>query len=196
MKISQFIVTGLLFTVAIVNSPPSISQDTEMAQALKAIEDALPGSLMHNPLALDWETTGQKAKMKVVDADGPPTGKALSAKVSKKAKNPWDVAVRTQIEDGITPGDTIKAYFWARTKKAPKGMETADITLFIGRNEEPYDFVIAEEIKPSTEWKLLSATGTAKTDFKKDSIKAEFQLGRAAQTVEFGPIYVTNASNP
>ena len=196
MKISKYIIIGILISVTIANSPTSLSQDTVMAQALKAIEDALPGTLMHNPLALDWETSGQKAKMKVISADGPLTGKALSAKVSKKAKNPWDVTVRTQIENGIKSGDTIKAFFWARTKKAPKGMETADITLFIGRNEEPYDFVIAEEIKPSTEWKLLSATGTAKTDFKKDSIKAEFQLGRAAQTVEFGPIYVTNASNP
>ena len=42
----------------------------------------------------------------------------------------------------------------------------------------------------------MSATGTAKSNFKADSIKAEFQLGRAAQTVEFGPIYVTNLSTP
>jgi len=149
MKIRKFIITGLLISVAMTNSPMSHSQDAEMAQALKAIEDALPGTLMHNPLTLDWDTSGPKAKMKVVSADGPPTGKALSAKVSKKAKNPWDVAVRTQIEDGIASGETIKAYFWARTKKAPKNMETADVTLFIGRNEEPYDFVISEDIKPT-----------------------------------------------
>ena len=42
----------------------------------------------------------------------------------------------------------------------------------------------------------MSASGIAKSDFKADSIKAEFQLGRAAQTLEIGPIYVTNLSAP
>lgn len=196
MKFGQSVITALILGSAISFSSAAFSQDTEMSQALKALDTALPGTLLHNPYELQWDSRGPNKKITIIDADGTPTGKALSAKIKKKADKPWDIVVTTEIRDGVKKGDEIKAFFWARTKKARKGMDTAHITLFIGRNVEPYDYIISEEIKPGNEWKLLSATGTAKSDFKEDTIKAEFQLGSAAQTIEFGPIYVTNLSQP
>ena len=194
MKFKLSMITSLIIGASISFSPVTFAQDAEMAQALKALDDALPGTLMHNPYDLQWDAVGQNKKIKVVAAEGTPTGKALSARVKKKANKPWDIVVKTEIEGGVKTGDSIKAFFWVRTQKARKGMDTADVTLFIGRDSEPYDYIISETIKPGTEWKLLSATGTAKSDFKDNSIKAEFQLGIAAQTVEIGPIYVTNLS--
>ena len=196
MKFRQSIIWALIMGTAFSFSPAAFSQDAELEQALKALDDALPGTLMHNPYDLQWGTRGPNQKTKVIDAKGTPTGKALSAKISRRTSKPWDTVVTTEIEDGVKSGETVKAYFWARTKKARKGMETADVVLFVGRNDEPYDFIISEDIKPSTDWQLMSATGIAKSDFKADSIKAEFQLGRAAQTLEIGPIYVTNLSAP
>lgn len=196
MKFGQSEITTLIIGATIIFSPTAFAQDAEMAQALKTLDDALPGTLMHNPYDLQWNARGPNKKIKVVTAEGPPTGKALRAKVTRRANKPWDIVVTTEIEDGVKSGDTVKAYFWARTKKPRKGMDTADITLFVGRNDEPYDYIISENITPGTEWELLSVSSTAKSDFKKDSIKAEFQLGRAAQTVEIGPIYVTNLSSP
>lgn len=196
MKFGQSVITTLIIVASIIFSPTAFAQNAEMAQALKTLDDALPGTLMHNPYTIQWDSSGPNKKIKVVTAEGIPTGKALSAKITKKANKPWDIVVRTEIEEGIESGETIKAFFWARTKKARKGMDTAHVTLFVGRNDEPYDHIIAEEIKPGTEWQLLSATGTAKSDFKDNTIKAEFQLGIAAQTVEIGPIYITNLSKP
>ena len=196
MKFGQSIIYAIIMGASLSFSSPALSQDAEMEQALKALEDALPGTLMHNPYDLQWNSRGPNNKIKVVDAKETPTGKAMSAKITKKANKPWDIVVTTEIKEGVKSGETVKAYFWTRTKKARKGMETADITLFVGRNDEPYDYIISENIKPGADWELLSVTGTAKSDFKTDTIKAEFQLGRAAQTVEIGPIYVTNLSTP
>lgn len=196
MTFRQSIIWALIMGAAISFSSVAFSQDVEMQEALKALDDALPGTLMHNPYDLQWGSRGPNQKIKVIEAKGTPTGKALSAKIAKKAHKPWDIVVTTEIEDGLKSGEIVKAYFWARTKKARKGMDTADVVLFVGRNDEPYDYIISEDIKPGAEWQLMSATGTAKSDFEADSIKAEFQLGRAAQTVEFGPIYITNLSTP
>ena len=196
MKIGQTAILALVMGASTSFSPAASSQDAEVQQALKALEDALPGRLMHNPYDLQWDSRGLNQKIKVINTNGTPTGKALSTKTSKKGKEPWDTVVSTEIEDGVKSGESIKIFFWARTKKARKGMETADVVLFVGRNDEPYDYIISEDIKLGSEWRLMSATGTAKSDFKTDSIKTEFQLGRAVQTVEFGPIYVTNLSTP
>ena len=196
MKIGHSTIWALIMGASISFSPAAFSQEAELQQALKALEDALPGKLMHNPYDLQWDSRGPNQKIKVINTNGTPTGKALSAKISKKSKKPWDIIVSTEIEEGVKSGESIKVYFWARTKKARKGMDTADVVLFVGRNSEPYDYIISKDIKPGLEWQLMSATGTAKSNFKADSIKAEFQLGRAAQTVEFGPIYVTNLSTP
>lgn len=196
MKFGQSVIGALILGATLSFSPAAFSQDAATEQALEALDAALPGSLMHNPYDLQWDSRGPNKKIKVVDAEGTPTGKALSAKITKKANKPWDIVVTTEIKEGVKSGDTVKAYFWARTKKARKGMDTADITLFVGRNDEPYDYIISENIRPGAEWKLLSAEGTAKSDFNTDSIKAEFQLGHGAQTVEIGPIYVTNLSTP
>ena len=196
MKFEQSVIWALIIGATFSFSPAAFSQDAELEQALKTLDDALPGTLMHNPYDLQWGSRGPNQKTKVIDAKGTPTGKALTAKITKKARKPWDIVVTTEIEQGVKSGETVKAFFWARTEKPRKGMDTADVVLFIGRNDEPYDYIISEDIKPSAEWQLMSASGIAKSDFKADSIKAEFQLGRAAQTVEFGPIYVTNLSAP
>lgn len=196
MKIGQSVIWALIMGASISFSSAAFSQDAEIQQALKALDDALPGTLMHNPYDLEWGARGPNQKTTVINTKGTPTGKALSAKISKKGNNPWDIVVGTEIKEGVKSGETVKAYFWARTKKAPKGIDTADVVLFVGRNDEPYDFIISEDIKPGAEWNLMSATGIAKSDFKADSIKAEFQLGRAAQTLEIGPIYITNLSKP
>ena len=196
MKIGQSAIWALFIGASFSFSTGASSQDAATEQALKALDDALPGTLMHNPYDLQWNSRGPNQKIKVIDAQGTPTGKALSAKIKKKANKPWEIVVGTEIEQGVKSGETIKAFFWARTEKPRKGMETADVVLFVGRNNEPYDYIVSEDIKPSSDWQLMSVTGTAKSDFKADSIKAEFQLGRAAQTVEIGPIYITKLSTP
>jgi len=67
---------------------PSFAQDLEAAR--QAIEDALPGTLIHNPLAVEWESRGDDKKIKIIKAETS-TGQALSARVKKRKQKPWDV---------------------------------------------------------------------------------------------------------
>ena len=169
---------------------PAYSQD--MAEVLKALDDALPGDLIHNPLDMEWESRGNDLRTKIVDAEALPSGQAISAKLKKKQTRPWDSALFAEIEGEIKKGETVQVHFWARVKKPAAGKDTGNMILFVGRNEEPYDSIISDDVLPGSEWKLLTAKGVANADFKANSIKAEYQLGRASQTIEFGPIYVSN----
>lgn len=167
------------------------AQDVDMEAALQALEDALPGDLIHNPLDLQWEPGGNDVKTKIVDADALNSGQAVSVRVRKRQPRPWDSYIRVDLEDAVQKGETIQVYYYARTAKAAKGSDTAKLVLFLGRNEEPYDNILSEEILPSTEWQLASVTGVANADYSSGELKVEFQLGKASQTIEFGPVYVS-----
>ena len=190
MSIRAFIIA--LASVGALSALPATAQDAASEDAaLKALDDALPGTLLHNPLVMSWEPGGNNLTTKVVDAPDLITGRAMSARLKKKQPKPWDSYFRAEVEGEIKKGDTVQVIYFARTAKAPKGSDAADVSLFLGRNVEPYDYIIAEEFSPSDTWELKSMTGTAKADFPAESVKIEYQLGRAAQTVEFGPAYVS-----
>ena len=190
MKFGQNTITAAVFGTIISLSFPAFAQDME--QALKTLDDALPGKLIHNPYEIQWDTKGPNKKIKIVDAPELPMGKALRAKIKRKTDKPWDIVVYTDIEGAVKSGEKIEAHFYARTKTPRSGQDTATITLFIGRNEEPFDNIISEDIKPSKDWKLHTVRGIAKRDYDKGTIKAEYQLGQGTQTVEFGSIYISS----
>lgn len=176
-------------TALLLTGQPAASQD--MQAALKAIDDALPGKLIHNPLAIEWESKGDDKKVKVVKAETP-NGQALSARVKKRKQRPWDVTVGFDLEDAVKSGDQVEVHFWARTEKAAKGNETAEFVVFLGRNEEPYDYIISSDLAPDENWKLHTLKSIAKSDFSAGEVKFEYQIGQHAQTIEFGPVYVSN----
>ena len=165
--------------------------DADQAAALQALDDALPGQLIHNPLVIDWELGGNDMKSSVVDAEALMTGNAVRVRVRKAQQNPWDSRLFFNIPDAVEAGDELQVYYWVRTHKAAKGKDSADINLFLGRNIEPYDNIISERIYPGDEWQLANVTGTANRDFRAGTLKLEYQLGRNAQSVEFGPVYVS-----
>ena len=179
----------VMSTALLLTGMPAASQD--MDAALKAIDDALPGKLMHNPIAIDWESKGEDKKIKVVKAETP-NGQALSARVKKRKQKPWDVTVWFDLEDEVQSGDQIEMHFWARTESAAKGNETAEFIVFVGRNEEPYDYIISKDFAPDENWKLHTLKSIAKSDYSAGEVKVEYQIGQHAQTIEFGPVYVSN----
>lgn len=192
MTMKKTFTTALLVVGMTASSPVTLAQDdSAMDQALQALDAALPGTLMHNPYELQWDKRGNDMRVKIVKADALPAKEAVQVRVKKRQDKPWDSTLGTEIRDGVRKGEKIQAHFWVRTHKAVKGKDTAYLTLFIGRNEEPYDNILAEDIFPDSEWKLMSVTGVAPANFKAGKLKAEYQLGRGSQTVEFGPIYVS-----
>jgi len=149
------------------------------------------GSLMHNPAAVDWEMRGSDKKITVVEADTP-SGQAISARIKKRKTNAWDTALWFNLDKGIERGDKIVTTFWARTEKAAKGQDTAEMVVYVGRNEEPYDNVISEDFMPGSEWKLHTLEAVSKSRMPAGEVKIEFQLAKHKQIIEIGPVYVTN----
>jgi len=154
-------------------------------------QDPSSGSLMHNPAAVDWEMRGNNKKITVVDADLP-SGQAINARIKKRQTTPWDISLWFDLRDEVKKGDKIAISFWARTEKAPKGQELSEIVVYVGRNEEPYDRIISEEFMPGKEWKLYTLEAVSESYMPKGEVKAEFQLGKHKQTIEFGPVFVKN----
>ena len=179
---------SLLVGTMMFASLPANAQDT----ALQALDDALPGELLHNPFDLKWETKGNDIRAKMVDAEALTSGNAISVRIRKKQQRPWDSSLSVEIPEPVSKGEEIQVFFYARTKKPAAGKDTANVSMFVGRNEEPYDYILSEDILPGTEWELMNVTGVADADYPADSLKVEYQLGRAAQTVEFGPVYVSS----
>lgn len=190
MSFKKSLIFGLLLSAGCALSAPTYAQD--MDQVLKTLDDALPGSLLHNPLDLEWDPNGNDLRTKIVAAEALPSGQAISAKLKKRQLRPWDSNIRVEIEKGVKKGETVEVHYWARTKKPAAGKETGNMILFVGRNEEPFDSIISEDVFPGTEWKLMTSRGVANADFIANTVKAEYQLGRASQTIEFGPIYVSS----
>lgn len=148
------------------------------------------GTYLHNTITLGWEFKG-KSVMKVVDAETP-SGQAISAKTKKRHKNAWDVSLWIDMEREVKKGDKVEMRFWARTAKAPKSKEQAEFVVFVGRNEEPYDNIFSENFSPTSEWKAYTLSGIADANYSAGKLKAEYQIGKQAQTVEFGAMYVSN----
>lgn len=189
MRNTRSALMSLLAGTAFFASLPASAQDADAA--LQALDAALPGELLHNPFDLEWEAKGNDIRTKVVDAEALTSGKAISARIKKKQQRAWDSSLGVEIANPVAKGEEIQVFFWARTKKAAAGKDTANVGMFVGRNEEPYDYILSEDILPETEWKLMNVTGVADADYPAGSLKVEYQLGRAAQIVEFGPVYVS-----
>ena len=170
-------------------APTSFAQD--MDAALQALDDALPGELIHNPFDLQWEASGNDINLKVVDAAALPSGQAIDARVKKRQDKAWESTLLVPISAEVEKGDSIQAYFWIRTEKPAAGADTAKVVFFLGRNEEPYDNIISEEIFPDSEWKLMNLKGLASANYRDGTLKVEYQLGKAAQRVQVGPVYVS-----
>lgn len=186
-----FRLVGSLLAASLLSLPLAATAQGEDAATLKAIEDAIPGTLIHNPLTMTWSPDGKDMKYRVVPSEGLMTGEAVEIKVKKPQKNPWDVAYRSELPEAISTGDTIQVLYWVRTAAVPKGEGAADVAMFLGRNVDPYDSVIYHEFQPGSDWQIQQATGTASADYPAGEVKLEFHLGKAAQTVEFGPVYVS-----
>jgi hypothetical protein len=175
-------------TMFTATATPALAQDDA---ALSALDAAIPGTLLHNPYEANWDAGGNDIRSKVIDAEGLASGQAISTRIKKRQDKPWDSYLRFDVPQAINKGDKIQVIYWARTAKAPKGSERAKVSMYLGRNVDPYDNVFAKDFEPNTEWEMKSFTGTATSNFPAGSVKLEYQLGKAKQTVEFGPVYVS-----
>lgn len=167
---------------------PSVAADPNFEVA-PVDTRALPGDLIHNPMAIKWNPEGGNKSVSVVESEGVPGQQAIAFRVRKKSKKPWDIRMRAPFDSSVAAGEQIEVYFWARTSKLPKGRDTGKIGVVLGRNEEPYDTVLNAEILPTTDWKMYRVSGTAEADFPTSESDMGFNFGFSKQTIELGPFY-------
>ena len=149
----------------------------------------LPGTLLHNPMTIKWEPEGNNKRVEIVESEGVPGGQAISFQVKRKSKKPWDINMRAPFDQDVSAGETVEIYFWARAEKLPKGKDTGEITVALGRNEEPYDTVIDKTILPTDTWAMYRVSGVAGADFPVGESDMGFNFGQMKQTIELGPFY-------
>lgn len=167
---------------------PTVAADPQFEVA-PVTQAALPGNLIHNPMAIKWNPEGGNKSVKIVESEGVPGSQAISFRVRKKSNKPWDIRMRAPFDKDISSGEEIEVYFWARAAKPARRSDTGKIGVAIGRDVEPYDTVLNAEILPTEEWKMYRVSGVAERDFPASESDMGFNFGFEKQTIELGPFY-------
>lgn len=192
------LLTATAFALAIATSSSlkaAQDDDPEVAAALAQIEAALPGELIANPLTTVWRTVGKDQSNRIVRSDDIPGGSAYRVEVKKATPQPWEVSVKVAVEEPINAGDTIEVAAWVRAAEPAADTDTGKVGLAIGRTVQPWDSVLNTSIRPTSQWRMYSARGTAKSDFPVGQATFNANLGEAEQTIEFGPVYMVRLNS-
>jgi len=187
MKSVKLCLAGCALATSLALAPSAIADP--QFEVAPVTQGALPGDLIHNPMAIKWNPEGGNKSVKIVESDGVPGSQAISFRVRKKSSKPWDIRMRAPFDRDITAGDQIEVYFWARASKLPRKKDTGKIGVAIGRDVEPYDTVLNAEILPTEEWKMYRVSGVAERDFPTSESDMGFNFGFEKQTIELGPFY-------
>lgn len=171
-------------------SPAAMADPSFAIEPLTQAE--LPGVLLHNPMSIKWEPEGNNKRVDIVESKGVPGGQAISFQVKRKSSKPWDINMRAPFDTAVSAGETVEIYFWARASKLPKGKDAGEITVALGRNEEPYDTVIDKTVMPTDTWTMYRVSGVAGADFPTSESDMGFNFGQMKQTIELGPFYAVN----
>jgi hypothetical protein len=194
MKSVKLFVAGSALAMSLALAP-TVAADPQFEVA-PVTQGALPGDLIHNPMAIKWNPEGGNKSVSIVESEGVPGSQAISFRVRKKSNKPWDIRMRAPFDKSISAGEEIEVYFWARAAKPARRSETGKISVAIGRDVEPYDTVLNAEILPTEEWKMYRVSGVAERDFPTSESEMGFNFGFVKQTIELGPFYAISKGMP
>mgnify|MGYP001791527737 FL=1 len=153
-------------------------------------QSTVPGDLIHNPMAIQWEPEGGNKRVSIVESEGVPGRQAIEFQVKRKnTRKPWDIRMRAPFDASVSAGEQIDIYFWARASQLPRSRDAGKIGVVLGRNVKPHDTVVNQEIMPTADWKMYKVSGVADRDFPTDESDMGFNMGFAKQTIELGPFF-------
>lgn len=153
-------------------------------------QSTVPGDLIHNPMAIQWEPEGGNKRVSIVESEGVPGRQAIAFQVKRKnTRKPWDIRMRAPFDKSVSAGEQIDIYFWARASDLPRSRDAGKIGVVLGRNVKPHDTVVNQEIMPTADWKMYKVSGVAERDFPTDESDMGFNMGFAKQTIELGPFF-------
>lgn len=194
ISIIQKAIFSSLFAAVLILSPPAIADPNFEVTPVDRYN--LPGKLIHNPMAIKWQPEGPNKRVSIVESEGVPGKQAISFQVKRKnISKPWDTRMRAPFGSDISTGEEIEIYVWLRAAKLSKGRDAGKIGIVLGRDKEPYDTIINQEVLPTPDWKMYKVSGVAKRDFPKSESEMGFNFGFTKQTIEIGPFFaVTQGS--
>jgi hypothetical protein len=146
---------------------------------------------VNNP-AEGWYTWGTKKAEVVTDAkvEG---GKARRVLVAPKPANAWDAGVVAPVVKPVKKGDVIVWAFWARAEVLPPGDDFTEISGRVYEDKQPSPTVVPQTtFLVGRKWKLFHASATAEKDYPANTISAGMVIGSDAQTLDFGPLYISD----
>lgn len=174
----------VLFGVA---TAQQMSEEEYLAQ----LEEALPGTLMNNPLNPEWQVYGQDYSTKVVDAEI--TGaKAFQVRVKRAKANPYDIAAQGSVSEGVVAGETVLVAFWGRANTPDKTSGSGHVQFRLQLASAPYTGLVEGDVTMTEEWQIHYLSGVAQQDFQAGQLNASFNIGKYKQTLEFGQYYIMN----
>ncbi len=186
--LSAFIISAAFFSL----SPIANAQmQPEMQQAFDALEASLPGTLINNPLDVDWEMYGEDYRAMVVKADIP-GGNAYRIRVKKAKDKSWKISANAPVINGVKAGDGVLLVFWGRARKFDKNSGTSTVNVELHQIDEPYHSVAGDEVVLNQHWQLHHISRTAEKSFTADEMGVGFSFGDLKQTIEIGQFYVMN----
>lgn len=175
-------------------APATAQQDVtpEEAEYIAALEAELPGSLVNNPLAPNFQTFGREFTTKTVQDDNVAGGYAYRVRVKKRQTNPWDVTVTSEMMRGIGEADVIMIAFWARTESPNKDSGVGRAQVRLQQKAAPYTGVAEGQFDFTSDWQLYYLRGKSDQSYDAEDINMAFNLASQTQTVEIGQFYVMN----
>jgi Carbohydrate binding domain len=164
----------------------------EQLAALKALDDATPGTLINDPASLGWPVYGPTQTNKIIrSADIPGGGAAIRVEIAKgNPSKPWEVGMNAPISAAIEKGSDVTAIFWARSA----GDKEGTIKVRFQQNADPYPGFGDAEFAIGKGWQQYEFTAKADRSIARGQAVVSFQLGGAKQSLEFGQMIVVSGA--
>lgn len=174
-------------------APAAVAKDLtqEEQDYLAALQAALPGPLMNNPLDSPLITYGEGFKAKMVRDKDVPGGAAYRVSIQKAHPNAWDVSTIGTLTGGITAGEGVSVTFWARAEKTGEA-GTGHLTVRLQEAKEPYTAVVESQLDIGKDWQLYEVKGVSPLTLAAEDMTLAFNFADRKQTLDFGEYFIVN----
>lgn len=183
----------ILLCAALLAPLPVAAQ--EGRSALEQLDAQVPGTIINDPMSLDWPSQGTGFKKKgIVDPKIPGGGAAAQYAILNKGANPWDAGASIPLNSAIKRGEDITVGFWARSLAAetPDGQGT--VTVRVQQNSAPWPGFIDQTVSIGRDWKWHEVTGSSTIDIPRGLAIVSLTMAHAKQTLEIGEMIVVKGS--
>ncbi|MEZ5945518.1 MAG: hypothetical protein R3C13_06420 [Hyphomonas sp.] len=181
--------SALLLAIVPAASAKELTQEEQ--DYLAALQAALPGPLMNNPLESPLTTYGEGFSAKMVRDKTVPGGAAYRVSIKQAHPNAWDVSTVGTLTGGISAGEGVSVTFWARAEKTDKS-GAGHLTVRLQEATAPYTAVVESQLDISKDWQLYEVKGVSPLTLAAQDMTLAFNFADRKQTLDFGEYFIVN----